>query len=74
MPPRPRISDRRGSIGAQAAGVALGVALGAVILAWVALALFAPGLGAMLAVFTSPLMACAVILRLLTLGPTDRRR
>jgi len=54
--------------------VALGVALGAVILAWVALALFAPGLGAMLAVFTSPLMACAVILRLLTLGPTDRRR
>jgi len=67
---RPRISHECGLLGAQVAGLALGVA----ILGWVALALFAPGLGAMIAVFASPLIACVVILRLLTLGPARRRR
>jgi hypothetical protein len=48
--------------------------LAVVLIAWAMLALFAPGLGAMVAVFGSPFLACAVILRLLTLTPARGRR
>ena len=50
-----------------------GGALGGVLVAWLVLALFAPGLGSVIAVFGSPVFAFFVIVRLLTLGPSDIR-
>jgi hypothetical protein len=48
-----------------------GGALGAVLLAWLVLTLFAPGLGSVIAVFGSPVFAFFVIVRLLSLGPAE---
>ena len=44
-----------------------GGVLGTLLLAWLVLALFAPGVGSVIAVFGSPVLACFVIVRLLTL-------
>jgi hypothetical protein len=51
-----------------------GAVLGMVLLGWAALAVYAPGLAAMVAVFGSPFLACAIILRILTLTPTSPKR
>lgn len=50
-----------------------GGALGGVLLVWLMLTLFAPGLGSVIAVFGSPVFAFFVILRLLTLGPSSTK-
>lgn len=45
--------------------------LGTVLLAWLLLTLFAPGLGMVIAVFGSPVFAVLMLLRLLTLPAAD---
>jgi hypothetical protein len=51
-----------------------GLVFGLVLLAWAALATIAPGLAAMLAVFGSPVLACAILLRILTLRSAGSQR
>jgi hypothetical protein len=66
----PRVNDRL-ITGSSTKATVAGCILGAGVLAWLVLTSFAPGFGAMLAIFGSPIIAWAIILRLLTL-PTQR--
>lgn len=57
----------RGQTSSAHAAIISGGLLGSILLVWLVVALFAPGFASVVAVFGSPVFACLMILRLLTL-------